>query len=99
MRVQGFGFGVRGSWFRVRGSAFPVPGSTFAVRGSGFDDAPLALLRFDEAHPELVEDLFEDLPLFGREIAACFLLEQSEDLDHLRRAVQVRFGALTRHRI
>ena len=54
---------------------------------------------FDEAEPQLVQDLFEDLTLFGREVAARLLVEQREDFDHLRGTVKVHFRALSRNRI
>ena len=57
------------------------------------------LVGFDEAQPELVEHLLEHLALFGGEVAARLPLEQREDFDHLRGAVEVRLGALARHRI
>src|SRR5215510_12810215 len=53
------------------------------------DDARLRLVRFDEAQPQLVENLIEQLPLFGREIAACFRLEQRQDVDHLLRGREI----------
>src|SRR3954447_3596831 len=53
------------------------------------DDARLGLARFDEAHPELVEELIQHMPLLGGEVAACLDLEQREDRDHLVRGRQV----------
>src|SRR6478736_10442582 len=50
--------------------------------------------RFDEAQAELVEHRLEHLPFFRGEVALGLLLEQAEDLDHLRGAVEIRFAAL-----
>ena len=53
----------------------------------------------DEAHAQLVEHLLEHLALLGGQVAARLLLEQREDLDHLRGAFEVRLGALAGHRV
>ena len=53
----------------------------------------------DEPQPELVEHLLEHLALLGRQVASRLLVEQREDLDHLRRAVEVQLGALAGRRI
>ena len=45
---------------------------------------------FDESHSQFVEHLFEDLTLFRRQVAPGLLFEQREDVDHLRRGVEVR---------
>src|SRR2546423_13123330 len=37
----------------------------------------------------LVQHLFEERPLFRGQVAAGFLLEQAEDLDHLRGALEI----------
>ena len=50
------------------------------------------LLRLDEAQPQLVEHLLEQLPLFGRQVAARLRLEQRQDVDHLLRGRQIRLG-------
>ena len=50
----------------------------------------------DEPQPQLVEHLLEHLALFGGEVAARLLIEQREDLDHLRGAFEVRLGAARR---
>ena len=47
----------------------------------------------DEAQAQLVEHLLEHLALFGRQVAARLLVEQREDLDHLRGAVEVRLAS------
>src|SRR5262245_9958496 len=47
----------------------------------------------DESQPELVEHLLEHLPFVERQIAACLLFEEREDIDHLCRALEVDLGA------
>ena len=53
----------------------------------------------DVAHPQLVEELLEQLPLFGRQVAARLRLEQRQDVDHLLRGRQVRLRCLPGDRI
>ena len=59
----------------------------------------LAAAGFDKAHAKLVQQLFEHLALFGGEVAPRFLVEQGEDLDHLRGAVEVRSRRLPGDRV
>src|SRR5262245_51716503 len=79
----------------------PLPKTvTCTTRGSGLgtrsssrvDDAWRLPARLEEAHPQLVEHLLEHLTLFGRQVAPRLLFEQREDVDHLRRALEVRRG-------
>src|SRR6476619_2415196 len=65
----------------------------------GLDDPLAGAGRFDKAQAELVQDLAQDLALFGREIAARLLLEQRQDFDHLRGPVEIRFGRLAGYRV
>ena len=58
-----------------------------------------AARRLDEPQTQFVEDLLEDLPLFGGQVASCLLIEQRENLDHLRRRVEVGRRGLARRRI
>ena len=53
------------------------------------DDSLFLALRFDESQPQFVENGFEQLPLFGAEIAAGFFFEQRKNIDHLPRSLQV----------
>src|SRR6266550_6470295 len=64
-----------------------------------FDDAFAATRDLDEAHPQLVEQLRENLALLRRQVAAGLLLQERQDFDHLRGALQVRLGARARERI
>jgi MazG family protein len=58
-------------------------------------DNPLpAILRRDEPHAQLEQHLLQHLPLFGREIAAGLQIEEGQDLDDLRRAVEIGFRLL-----
>src|SRR5437773_6309550 len=66
----------------------PVPSSVILR----LNDALAAALGLDESEAKLVENFFEQLPLIVRQVAARFLVEQLEDLDHLRGAVEVRFA-------
>src|SRR4051794_4621901 len=51
---------------------------------------PLSAARdLEETHPQLVEHLLEHLSLLGRQVAAGFLFEQTENVDHLRRPFEV----------
>src|SRR5436190_23541993 len=71
----------------------PVPRKvTFTP--SRLDDPPLPLLGFHEAQPQLVEEVVDHL-LFGLdEIAAGLLLEERDELNHLRRGDEIRFAGL-----
>src|SRR5262245_62145063 len=60
----------------IAGTPCDVPLPRTVTRISGFDDPLLAAGGLDEPHAELEEDLLEELPLFGREVAARLLLEQ-----------------------
>ena len=53
----------------------------------------------DKPHAQLVQHLLEQLTLFEGEVAARFLIEQREDLDHLGGAIQVERGPLAGHGI
>src|SRR3954451_3775946 len=55
--------------------------------------------RFDEAQAKLVEHRLEHLTFFGGEVALGLLLEERENLDHLRGAFEVRLARLARCRI
>src|SRR5258705_11502519 len=63
------------------------------------DDARLRLAGLDEAQPQLVENLLEQLPFLGRQVAAGLRLEQRQDVDHLLRGGKIRLGRLSAHRI
>src|SRR5580692_2618824 len=47
-----------------------------------------AALRLHEAQPQLVEHLLQHLALLRREVAACLHVQQREDFNHLRGAVE-----------
>ena len=51
---------------------------------------PAAPLTSMGADSQFVEHLFEDLTLFRRQVAPGLLFEQREDVNHLRRGVEVR---------
>src|SRR3954469_6034022 len=55
--------------------------------------------RFDEAQAKLVEHRLEHLTFFGGEVALGLLLEERENLDHLRGAFEVRLARLARRGI
>src|SRR5262245_27563179 len=76
-------------------------GSRLGARGSmsRVNDPRRLTARFDEAHPQLVENLLEDLALFAGEVAPRLLLEQREDIDHLRRTLEVRLRLVSGGRI
>src|SRR5439155_1468787 len=46
----------------------------------------------DEAHAQVVEDLFEQAGFGGIEIAASLLLEQADDVDELTHGGEIRLG-------
>ena len=54
------------------------------------DDALLALLRLDEAHPQLVEEIVDELGFVRRQVALGLLLQQADQLDHLIGRHEVR---------
>src|SRR5437867_9563684 len=64
-----------------------------------FNNPLSATRRRDKAHAQLVEHLLEHLALFSRQVALSLLVQQFEDFDHLGRALQVRLGILSGHRI
>ena len=75
----------------------PVPRSVTRIARSRacrsrLDDALAAARGLDEPQPQLVEHLLEQLALFRREVALGLHVEQREDLDHLRGALEVRLG-------
>src|SRR5262249_15426963 len=84
---------------RAEGKKQRARGTGPRASASRFDDASGRAFGFDETHAELVEDLLEHLTFLRRQIAARFLLEQRENLDHLRGAVEVRLRLLARHGI
>ena len=49
----------------------------------------LGLRRLHVTHPELVEELLQQLPLFGGQVAAGLLFEQRQDVDDLLRGGKV----------
>src|SRR6266850_45168 len=63
------------------------------------DDALAAAGGFNEPHAQLVQDLCEHLALLGRQIAASLLIEQRQDLDHLRGAIEVELAAFAGDRV
>src|SRR5438034_951338 len=73
----------------------PLP-STVTLRFN--NPLPLAR-RLDEPQAQLVKDLFEHLALFCREIAARFLFQERQNLDHLRGAVEIQRRRLARDRV
>jgi hypothetical protein len=69
------------------------------ARTSGENDARrlgarTAFSDLDVAHPQLVDDLLQELTLFGGQVAARFLLEEREDVDHLLRRREIRLAHL-----
>ena len=62
---------------------------------SGLDDALLALLGLDEAHPQLVEQIVHELALRARRgCPRVFSWSMRDDLDHLPRGHEIRLGGL-----
>src|SRR3954463_2759208 len=61
----------------------------------GLDDALLALLRLHEANAQLVEEVVDETRFGFDQVAFGFLLQHGDELDHLRRGLQVwrRLGA------
>ncbi len=55
--------------------------------------------RLDEPQAQLVENLLEELPFLRRQVASGLELEERQDLDHLRRPVEVRLDRLPGQRI
>ena len=53
----------------------------------------------DKAQAQLVEHLIQDFALFGGQVAAGLRFQQRQDLDHLRRAVEVGFSGFAGNRI
>src|SRR5262249_16963235 len=45
--------------------------------------------HLDKPQAQLIQHLLEDLPFFGREVAACLLIEKREDFDHLGGAFEI----------
>ena len=66
---------------------------------SGRDDARLRLAGLYESEAQLVEDLLEQLPLFGGQVAAGLGFEQRQDVDHLLCRRQVGIRLLPAHRV
>src|SRR5215467_13451038 len=83
----------------TRYSRLATRGSRLVTRDSRVNDARGLATRLDKAHPQLVENLLEHLALFSREVAPRFLFEQRQDVDHLRRPLEVHLGRLPRRRI
>ena len=75
----------------------PVPRNVIFTR-SGLDDARL-LLRLDEAHAQVEEQIVEELRFRGIEIPLRLALQQRQQIDHLRRGNEIRIPALAAHRI
>src|SRR5262245_6835986 len=73
----------------------PVPGSV-TLR---FKNPLSATRRRHKAHSQLVKHLLEHLALFCRQVTLGFLLQQLEDVNHLRRPFEVRLGLLSGGRI
>src|SRR5688572_23694995 len=75
------------------------------LRSGSWDDDARRLRRvslladFDEAKAQLVDDLLEELTLFGRQVAARLLLQQRQDLDHLLRRGKIRLSRLPADRV
>src|SRR5438445_10048545 len=97
MRIDGRVRRSRGSVERHTAQSQPIIGTPCDVPVPSsvilrLNDAFAAALGLDEPEAKLVEDLFEQLPLVVGEIAAGFLVEQLEDLDHLCGAVEVRLA-------
>jgi hypothetical protein len=59
---------------------------------SGLDNALIVLLRLDEPHAELVEQIVDELGLGIGEIPVRALLKHSDDLDHLSGRDEVGLG-------
>ena len=72
----------------------PVPRKvTFTL---WLDDAWL-LLRLDETQPQIVDEVVEQLGFGWIEIAACLVLQQRQEIDHLCRGDKVRLTGLAAH--
>jgi MazG family protein len=57
----------------------------------------LALGGLDKAHPQLEQDLIEQLPLFGGQIATRLFFEHRDDFDELRSRFEIGRTRLVRH--
>src|SRR5205809_4385901 len=104
MKMEGRVRRSRGSVDRHTSQSHPIIGTPCEVPLPSsvilrFNDPFAAARRLDEAQAELVENLFQNLALFSGQIAPRFLIEQREDLDHLRGALEVRFELLPGRRI
>src|SRR5262245_12805888 len=66
----------------------PVPRSVILRLNNAF----LAGRRLNVPHSQLVEDLLQHLTLFRRQVAARLLIEERQNLDHLRRTDEIRLG-------
>jgi len=63
------------------------------------NDALIAFLGLDEAHPKLVQEIVDELRFRVEKVALGLFLEHAEDLDHLPRSLQVRSRLLAGVRI
>lgn len=64
-----------------------------------FDDAAFALLRLDEPHAELVQEVVDEARFLRAEIPLRLLLQERDQLDHLGGGNQVRLHPLAGARI
>ncbi len=60
-----------------------------------FDDAALALLRLHETHAQLVQQVVHETRFGFAEVALGLLLQERDELDHLRGAGQVRLDSFS----
>src|SRR5688572_18888241 len=99
MRIEGRDRRSRGSVERQTAHSQPIIGTPCDVPVPSsvilrLNNALPALRRLDESYAQLEEHLLEHLSLLGGQIATGFLIEQREDLDDLRSAVEVHLEAL-----
>src|SRR5438034_5032182 len=104
MRIDGRVRRSRGSVDRQTAQSHPIIGTPCDVPVPSsvilrLNDASAAVLRLDEAHPELVEHFLEDLPFFGGQVAARFFLEKRKDGNHFCGTVEIRLRHCARRRI
>src|SRR6266536_921809 len=65
-----------------------VPAAESPYSTSRFDDELPGVPGVHKPHAKLVEHLLQDLTLLRRQIPARLLIQQAEDFDHLRSAVE-----------
>src|SRR4029453_6721244 len=83
----------------IIGTPCEVPVPRNVISKLGLDDPALALLSLDVAHPQLVEQVVNELGLVGRQVALRLLLQEADQVDHLMRGHEIRLVTLAAVRV